>query len=408
MRRKLFRIALLVVFLGVGIASGSHAFLTGERIAESRRAAHAFDAHAWALALSLADLRAAQQAYVAIGQDRAYWMADVAERIRDVTAGLSDLSAESTRPDAGDALAEATSLVAALDRMDVLARDHAEAGEDVMASDLIFADGLELSRSAADQIERARLAEREARDDELGAREQSQVLAVGAALGASVVFALLLSPLPAPRSPAGSVPASPDDRAAADPTSTLAEGRLFLDLDAERNGGTPATEPEPGPSATPAPDLRLAADLCTDLGRSANAAELPPLLARAAQLLNASCIIIWVRDGTGNALRPAIAHGYPPAALARLGTIPCDGDNAVAAAYRDGHMQVITGNAESPGAIVAPLASSEDRPGVLSLEVNDRWETSDAVQSTATIIAAQLATLCAADPASASAEQARA
>ncbi len=406
MRRKPFRIALLVVFLGAGVAAGAHAFLSGERIAESRRAARAFDAHAWALALSLADLRAAQQAYVAIGQDRAYWMADVTERIEDVTAGLSDLSAESTLPAAGDALADAMSLVAALDRMDVLARDHAEAGEDVMASDLIFADGLELSRSAADRIEHARLVEREARDDELGAREQSQMLAAGAALGAGVVFALLLSPLPAPRSPAGSVPASPDDRAAEDPPAPLAEGRLFLDLDAEGNDGTPATDPRP--SSTPAPDLRLAADLCTDLGRSANAAELPPLLARAAQLLNASCIIVWVRDGTGNALRPAIAHGYPPAALARLGTIPCDGDNAVAAAYRDGQMQVVTGDDESPGAIVAPLASSEDRPGVLSLEVNDRWETSDAVQSTATIFAAQLGTLCAADPESASAEQARA
>lgn len=408
MRRKLLRTTLLVIFLGASVASGSHAFLTGRQIAESRRAAQAFDAHAWALALSLADLRAAQQAYVAIGQDRAYWMADVAERIEDVTAGLSDLSAESTLPAAGDALAEATSLVAILERMDALARDHAEAGEDVMASDLIFADGLELSRSAADHVERARLAEREARADALGAQEQSQMLASGATLGAGVLFALLLSPLPAARSSAGGVPTRPDDQAAEDPTSTLAEGRLFLDLDADGSKGTAGTEPDSGQSATPAPDWRLAADLCTDLGRSANAAELPPLLARAAQLLNASCIIVWVRDGTGSALRPAIAHGYPPAALARLGTIPCDGDNAVAAAYRDGQMQVVPGDDEAPGAIVAPLASSEDRPGVLSLEVNDRWETSDSVQSTATIIAAQLATLCAADPASASAEKARA
>lgn len=407
MRRKLLRVALLVIFLGASVASGSHAFLTGQRIAESRRAARAFDAHAWSLALSLADLRAAQQAYVAIGQDRAYWMADVAERIEAVTAGLSDLSAESTRPAAGDALAEAMSLVAALERMDALARDHAEAGEDVMASDLVFADGLELSRSAADHVERARSAEREARDDELGVQEQSRLWAAGATLGAGVLFALLLSPLAAARSAAG-VPERPDDQAAEDPMSTLAEGRLFLDLDADGSDGTAATEPDLGQAATPAPDWRLTADLCTDLGRSANAAELPPLLARAAQLLNASCIIVWVRDGTGHALRPAIAHGYPPAALARLGTIPCDGDNAVAAAYRDGQMQVVPGKDEAPGAIVAPLASSEDRPGVLSLEVNDRWETSDTVQSTATIIAAQLATLCAADPASASAEKAHA
>ena len=399
MRRKLLRTALLVILLGAGVASGSYAFLTGQRIVESRRAARAFDARAWTLTVSLTDLRAAQQAYVATGQDRAYWMADVSERIEEVTAALSALSAASTLPAAGDAIDEATSLVAALARMDVRARDHAEAGEEVMASDLIFADGLELSRSAADHIERARLVEREARDDMLGVQELSQAWAVGGTLGASVLFALLLSPLSAGRAPAKSAPVTPDDEVGEDPVSALPEGRLFLDLETDAGEGTTATEADADTSTTPAPDLRLAADLCTDLGRSANAAELPPLLARAAELLNASCVIVWVRDGTGNALRPAVSHGYPAAALARLGTIPCDGDNVTAAAYREARLHVIPGNAEAPGAIVAPLASSEDRPGVMTLEVNDGWEASHFVQSTATIIAAQLATLVAADPA---------
>jgi len=180
-----------------------------------------------------------------------------------------------------------------------------------------------------------------------------------------------------------------------------------IDLDTDEPDGTAATQSGADrPSTTPAPDLRLAADLCTDLGRSANATELPPLLAQAAQLLNASCIIVWVRDGTGNALRPAISHGYPAAALARLGTIACDGDNVTAAAYRDSRMHVIPGDAETPGAIVVPLVSPEDRPGVMTLEVNDGWEASDTVQSTATIIAAQLATLVGADPVDSSAEQA--
>ena len=92
------------------------------------------------------------------------------------------------------------------------------------------------------------------------------------------------------------------------------------------------------------------------------------------------------------------AKSDPAAALARQGTIPCDSDNAAAAAYRDERLQVVSGGADTPGALVAPLASAEDRAGVMTLEVNDGWETSDAVQSTATIIAAQLATLVAADP----------
>ncbi len=409
MRPKLFRKALLVILLGAGVASGSYAFLTGQRIVESRLAARAFDAGAWTLAVSLADLRAAQRAYVAAGQDRAYWMADVSERIEEVTAALSALAAVSTLPVTVDAIDEAASLVEALSRMDARARDHAEAGEEVMASDLIFADGLELSRSAAEHIERARLVEREARDDTAGVQEQSQAWAVSGTLGASVLFALLLSPLSAGRSPSKGVPGAPDDQVADEPAPALPEGRLFLDLEGDASDVTSAAEADAGPSTTPAPDLRLAADLCTDLGRSANAADLPPLLARAAELLNASCVIVWVRDGTGNALRPAVSHGYPAAALARLGTIPCDGDNVTAAAYREARMQVIPGNAETPGAIVAPLASAEDRPGVMTLEVNDGWEASDFVRATATIFAAQLATLVAADPAtSASAGQASA
>ncbi len=406
MRRKLLGRALLVIFLGAGVASGSQACLAGPRIAEARREARAFDARAWALALSLADLRAAQQAYVAAGQDAAYWMADAAERIADVTAGLSDLTAAATRPVTRDALAEAASRVAALARMDARARDHAAAGEAVMASDLIFADGLELSRSAAEHLERARSVEREARDGDVGVRERSRSLAAGAALGAGVLFALLLSPLPPARPRAESAPARPEgDQAAEDSAPALPEGRLFLDADAD-SGTAAAAEADPGPPDAPAPDLRSAADLCTDLGRSASADELPLLLARVAQLLNASGVIVWVRDGTGAALRPAVSHGYPPAALARLGTIACDGDNVTAAAYREARMRVVPADGETPGVIAAPLASSQDNPGIMTLEVSGGWETSEAVQSTTTIIAAQLATLVAADPASESADQA--
>lgn len=405
MRRKPLRTALLVVLLGAAAASGSWAFIAAPGIAEARRAARAFDARAWALALSLADLRAAQQAYVAAGQDADYWVAAAAERIADVTAGLADLTTAATRPATRDALAEAAARVAALARMDARARDHAAAGEAVMASDLIFADGLELSRSAAEHVERARSVEREARDDAVGVQERSRSLAVGAALGAGVLFALLLSPLPPARPRAESAPASPEgDRPAEDPAPTLPEGRLFLDADGGETAA--AAEAEPGPPDAPVPDLKLAAELCTDLGRSASADELPLLLARAAQLLNASGVIVWVRDGTGAALRPALSHGYSSAALARLGTIACDSDNVTAAAYREARMRVVPADGETPGVIAAPLASAQDNPGIMTLEMGDGWETSDVVQSTTTIIAAQLATLVAADPASAPAEQA--
>ena len=396
--------AALVAVLGVCVTAGFYAFVTAQRVAQAHLAGRVFDAGAWGLRLSLAELRAAQQAYVAEGQDRDYWIADVAARIEELAVELATLSSASTLPATAAALDEAASLIEALARMDERARGHAAAGQELMASDLIFADGLELGRSAADQIERARLIELDARDAAASGRRQLQLIAVGGAVGTGVLFAFLVSPFPTGRPTAAhNAPQDP----ATENVGALAppEGRLFLDLAPEPEEGNRATAAEPvsGTSST-APDLRLAADLCTDLGRSASATELPPLLARAAQLLNASRVIVWVRDGTGNALRPAIAHGYPAAALARLGTIPCDSDNVTAACYRDERMQVIAGDADTPGALVAPLASPEDRSGVMTLEVNDGWETSDAVQSTAAIIAAQLATLVAADPTSSSSE----
>ena len=400
MRRMWLRAALVAV-LGVSVTTGFYAFLTAQRVAQAHQAGRAFDAGAWGLRLSLSELRAAQQAYVAEGQDRDYWIGDVAARIGDLAVELAALSSTSTLPATAAALDEAASLVEALVRMDERARDHAAAGQELMASDLIFADGIELSRSAADQIERARLIEIEARDAAASGRRQLQLIAVGGAVGTGVLFALLVSPFPVGRPTAADNaqdPATGNVEAPAPP-----EGRLFLDLEPEAGNRASAAEPVSGASST-APDLRLTADLCTDLGRSASATELPPLLARAAQLLNASRVIVWVRDGTGNALRPAIAHGYPAAALARLGTIPCDSDNVAAASYRDERLQVIAGDADTPGAVVAPLASPEDRSGVMTLEVNDGWETNDTVQSTAAIIAAQLATLVAADPTSSSSE----
>ena len=401
MRRMWLRVTLVAV-LGAGVTAGYFAFLTGQRIAEAQRAGRAFDAGAWELRLSLAELRAAQQAYVAEGQDRDYWVADVAARIEDLAVELATLSSMSTLPATPAALDEAASLIEALVRMDERARDHAAADQELMASDLIFTDGIELGRSAADQVARARLVEREAREAAASRQRQLQLVAVGGAVGAGVLFALLIFPSPAGRPTAAhNAPRDLPTEDVREPTPP--EGRLFLDLEPSEGHHATAAESVSG-TPSPAPDLRLAADLCTDLGCSANAAELSPLLARAAQLLNASCVIVWVRDGTGNALRPAIAHGYPAAALARLGTIPCDSDNVTAAAYRDARMQVIPGDADTPGALVAPLASSEDRAGVMTLEVNDGWEASDAVQSTATIIAAQLATLVAADPSSASSE----
>ena len=230
-----------------------------------------------------------------------------------------------------------------LARIDELAREHTATGQDLMASDLIFADGLELWTRAAEHLEIARIGERYAHDRLRQGQRNSQVVVLGAALGTSLLVAILL--VPAGRRP----PAVQSDAATeserveeAEPVADIEIPRSVDDpsepgLDAPAGRRLSIDEPAPTVQAV-APDLQTAADLCTDLARLTDTDELPDVLRRAADLLHAASIIIWVRDESGEALRPAVGHGYSPDALARIGTIRCNGNNATVEAYRSAQL----------------------------------------------------------------------
>ena len=415
MRRWWLRVGLVIVMLTVAVVSGYQIVLTERQISNEREAERAFTALAWKLTLSLSELRGAQQAYVAAGQDRRYWVDRVGGHLDTIATNLGSLTRLARQPSTTAALADASAAMDDLRRMDALAREHTEAGQDLIASDLIFTDGLELAQKAASHVELGRIAERSSHDSFMQTHRNAQVVGVSAATGTGVLVALMLLPAGRVKSAAASENAaetSPPVEAAedSDPLPSLPAGRLLLDLDLDTDrlsmdetlGSEIANvlESAPAPAAAEfsgvTPDLQMAASLCTDLGRMASTVELPALLERASTLLNASGIIVWMLDASGNALQPAAGHGYPARTLARMGKIVCDGDNATAAAFRDVQMQVVPGDGTS-GALVAPLLSPTSCVGVMSAELQQGWETSAAVQATASIIAAQLATLVAAD-----------
>lgn len=424
MRRLWLRVVLVVAMVGAVVAASLQIFRAEERIADHRRAERAFASDVWALTVAVGDLRGAQHAYVSTGQDINAWMVDVSRRFEDVIAQLSGLSGQATASGAISALDDAAAMVASLQRMDVQIREHVLAERPLIASDLIFTDTTELTAQIVDQLERAHTAERTTHQAATAAEQRTELSLLAGGAGAILLVVLLLLPRAgAPRAEvdegvdseetAGADAGADTSAASADATSASELLGLQQAADASPAAAAPeASTSEPPPEAEerdPAPDLQRAADLCTDLVRSNSSADLPALLARAAQMLNARGIIVWVLDGTGNALRPAIRHGYSSAAIARIGPVPCDGDNATAAAWRDGRMHVVASNGDGPpGAIVAPLVSPDRCSGVLSLEMNDGWERSEAVQSTVEIVAAQLATLVSADPAALTARRARA
>ena len=363
----------------------------------------------WALTLTLGDLRAAQQAYVAAGQDRLYWTAKVNSHLDTVRSSLDNLRRLATNPASIEALDSADGAVADLERMDGRAREHVDLEQPLLASDLIFTDGFELAARATTNVDLARATERTTRNETIRAARSSQAMMVATATGVSVLAVLLLVPLKRAEGPA------PFESIDAEKTEAVLTGELPLSvedhdlLDSLDQAASPSPTdttapdivPTPAPAADspePLPDLRVAADLCTDLCKVTKTSELPELLARTAALINATGLIIWVRDSSGHALRPAIGHGYPTRALARLGSLPEDGNNATAAAYRSARMQVVERDGIKSGALAAPLLAANTCVGVLSAELREGWESSEAVQATAAIMAAQLATLLSADP----------
>jgi hypothetical protein len=143
-------------------------------------------------------------------------------------------------------------------------------------------------------------------------------------------------------------------------------------------------------------DLAEAARLCTDLARVQDTSELQGLLARAAALLDASGIVVWMAGAEADVLWPAFSHGYTPQALARMHAVPRDGATPVSVAFRKELVEVVPA-AEGGGssAVVVPILTSAGCVGAMAIELRPGAESRDADQALARIVAAQLATLVA-------------
>ena len=394
MARRWVRLVIVLVTLTTLGYTANRIRLAELELHDEHNVERVFTDLSWALTLTLTDLRAAEQAYVAAGQDRVYWTTKVRGHLATVGDGLENLRRLAIDPASVDALGEAGAAVVDLRAMDERAREHANAEQPLLASDLIFTDGLELAARAAANVELARAAERNTRNEAMRIARATQTTMLAASGAVGLLAVLLLAPMARERS-AAAFTARGGDRTAA--VADDAPSSYDMDDDAparKRKTPTVATPIVASQvNAEPKPDLRAAAELCTDLCVLADGQQLPALLARTAGLINASGLIVWVLDRSTRSLRPAIGHGYDAAALARIGAIPDDSNNATAAAYRNLAMQIVTGANGASGALAAPLRSPHGCVGVLSAELRDGWEASVAVQASAVIVAAQLATL---------------
>ena len=382
------------------IAFGAAAFFiiqSEKQITEMRDAVRAFDMHAREATDGLADLRASQQAYVAAGQGVAFWMPKVATTLDTATTTIASLRQAAKSAEARSALDKAWRTVAEFGAIDQRARDYIRTEQPLMAADVVFTEGGETALTAARQVEAARVAEHAALDASEAARRTQEALATAAAVSFAALVIMLL------------VPAGRLEAASTDSLESSGSGWL---TEAARSAGAPASigdefllraspgGPAPGVPSRPAgPVLKAAAQLCTDLGRVSDLDELRGLVARAADVMDASGVVVWLGDAAGGDLRPVITHGYNNQVLARMPTVPRSADNAAAAAYRVGQLQIVLARPGSTsGAVAAPLLSSAGCIGTFSAEIRGGGETSDSVQALATIFAAQLAGVIATTP----------
>ncbi len=419
----------LVAWIAIG-AAGFYIFTSHKQLLAAANAVRTVDTRAREADEALAEVRIAQQSYVAAGQGVAFWMPKVEERRTAFDAALTAMRGSSTSGTALASIDEAAAAMREFEAVDKRARDYVRAGQSLMASDVIFSEAGQLAAVAARQVETARLAERQALDAIEAESRRTQAMAAGGAAGLAALIALVLGVTGQGRERdelrgfSLREPLAGPAKRSAKPAVSLSLNVASPDVDegivshARPAGPQPqrkstAVAPAPAPAnqaaARNAAMLRAAADLATDFGRVRDSAELERLLGRAADLLDAGGLVVWLAHGD-HELRPALTHGYTPQVLARMPSIPRTADNAAAAAFRSGALQIVLSKPGGPaGAIVAPILAPDGCIGALSAEIKGGGEGSEAVQAVAAIVAAHLASVigtpAAAEPEAAGQEQ---
>src|SRR5260221_3563107 len=377
----------LTLLLACVAAIGYAAFLTWsseQRIRLTDNSSRQFDATARATAVDVADLRAAQQSYVAVGQGEDFWFARVSAIVKVLNDKLSSLKPLAIAPEAVTAVDDALGTQQDFEQMDKRARDHARGRQLTLASGLVFTDGLDLTRKAGDAVERAVVAELTARDAVVGELRRKQGLSLASGGGVATLGLLLLRPAGRRREDAGS---------GAIPIAALVpsvSADILADLD---DFGIVTAPAAAAPTNQDIVDLSGMAALCVDLARIQDTRALPALLGRAADILEASGIVLWIADPDGRELTPIVVHGYPPQLAGRFGTIARDAENVTASAYRTGLLQTMKRDAISNGAVAAPLVTAGGCVGVMAAELKNGGELQASLLAAATIIASQIATL---------------
>lgn len=415
MRSRAVRITLTLLVITAFAASAYLSWTIHSRAEAESQASAAFEATRLAALREAHEVRATQQAYVAAGQNEAFWFDKVTRGIESLRGGLTELRSSPSSAAAAASLEEAETAVVEFERLDRRARGYATTGQKLLAADVIYADGIAAAGRITTALEKAGAEMAEATSVSRSASVRQQAMTIGGAAAFAILAVLLLTPVAAQQpalqtaaavqEPAGgSLRLRDDPKAPERRATTSRDPRDSRDVQRRKavpgpgSAGGPARPASPVPPAAQAPpppsvELQSLAAVCTDLARLSDTTLLPEILERAAAALNASGLVLWIVDANGTTLQPIATHGYPASVVSRMGSLNLDGQNATVAAFRTGLLQTVSAGSGTHGAIAVPLLSPAGCRGVLSAEVRHDAEKQPARLAAASIVAAQLATL---------------
>jgi hypothetical protein len=363
--------------LAVASIAGAALFIAfaEQYIAQNRANERAFSIAVRDVVNGMSDVRLSQAAYVATGQDVAFWAPKASAAAESVASSVALLRSSATTDRSRVALDAAAAKAAEFAGIDRRAREYLDQAMPVTAGDVVLSDGGEAATAFVGHVEAARADEQRAADAAEGVLRKREALAAAGAAAIALLGIVFLTPRPSPIASSFSqaeIPAPATGEYLGLP-STPAN---LSNANVRSAGGT----------------LRAVSDLCTDFGRVGDVEELKTLLGQAAGLMEATGLLVWVGSVDGSELQPALAHGYTAEMLARIPTLRRSADNAAAAAFRSGKLQIVLADEGSTsGAIVAPMLSARGCVGVISAETPRGAETSESLQAMAAIFAAQLA-----------------
>jgi hypothetical protein len=381
MHRRALRHGLVVLLFLAAAGAGAFAWNVDRQLTALSSAEHTTSTRFDAIVQSIARFDAVQQQFEPTRepdsetspQPESEWVARVKRVLSQIQSESKSLHSSAAAASAARTFDDITSrVVSAVARAEENLRD----GHNLMAADLLQDEarpGAEAMRAA---VLEWRAAEGNAADTARATRFQQLWTVLGGTLAFWVIGVLLLAPRQSVAAAASSA------SILADPAGDAAIA--------------PAAEPEPVPAPAeivprPAVDLIPAAELCADIARADNAEGLASLVDRAAGVVGGSGIVVWLASGDTE-LVPVLAHGYGPHLRAMLGTLPLSDENLTTRAWHTGRLQFVDGNAQSRGALAAPMFQGARRTGVLSVELADGTSAGDLQRALTSILAAQFAT----------------